>query len=225
MSMRIGVVCEGSHDFNVLRQFIDTIVREAGETVTNIDCLQPQVSATFQVNEGGWTQVKAWCEREGGQWYRSFLDKPLFATSKNYDLLVIHLDGDVVTHCPSPPMDGMLIDGIAISDAIGILKTAILQHWLKPDPHHLEKLVICAPVRHLEAWLSAIIGPHVSSYEGVDMKDLFRTGPAVQLPGQTWRSKYIEAAKRAVENHKAIDAACLSYRTFRADLTAAAQAA
>jgi hypothetical protein len=225
MSMRIGVVCEGSHDFNVLRHFIDVIVREAGETVDSIDCLQPLVSATFQESGGGWTQVKSWCERQGGQWYRSYLDQPLFATSKNYDILVVHLDGDVVTHCSTPPINDNLIDDTAVEDAIDLLKSAILHHWLQPEPEHLEKIIVCAPVRHIEAWLSVIVGPQVDSPEDIDMKDLFRAGPAEQIAGETWREKYITAARIAVVRHREIETSSTSYRLFRSDLTAAAQAA
>jgi len=224
MGLKVGVVCEGSHDYNVLKRFISQIIREYGETLDTIECLQPTVSATFQVGAGGWAQVRAWCMRNGGQGYRVYLDKPLFATSIHYDILVLHLDGDVVTHCDSEPLSGVRADTMSVSEIITAIKSAIRDHWLKIEEHHEERIVVAAPVRHLEAWLSAAIGPALADHEIIDTKELFRAGPASSYSGE-WREKYIVAATVATTRTDAIKRACLSYRTFEADLRASAESA
>lgn len=220
MGIRVGVVCEGSHDFNVLEQFIDQIVRQAGEVVDAIDCLQPEVSATFQVSDGGWNQVRLWCLDSGGQGYRRYFDAPIFSTSRPYDIIVVHLDGDVVTHCESENLQGLHIDGMSVQDVVETLKLAICAHWLSLSADHKHKIVACIPVRHLEAWLSAAIGPRVIDHEQIDMKNIFRQGPVNALSGN-WRMKYIRAAKAAKKKCTEIKSRCLSYCSFEDDLIAA----
>jgi hypothetical protein len=221
MGFRIGVVCEGSHDFNVLSEFISLIIREFGETIDDLTCLQPEVSATFQITSGGWTQVRAWCQSDNGQGYRKALDQPLFSTSKPFDLIVVHLDGDVVHHCNSQPLVGLDITTMSVEQIIGSLKSAIVDTWMNIEPHHRNRIVTCIPVRHLEAWLSAGIGPHVADHEGVDMKDLFRGGPVTAYRGD-WRQKYIHAAKASVPQIAHVRARSGSFRQFELDMHAAA---
>lgn len=224
MGFKIGVVCEGSHDFNVLRHFVSLIVREYGETLDVIECLQPEVSATFQITGGGWTQVKAWCKRNGGRWYRQYLDQPLFASSKKFDILIIHLDGDVVTHCDSDPLAELSIDGMSVEEVIEALKSAVLQSWLNLEDQHQHRVVVAVPVRHLEAWLSAVVGPKVNDPESIDMKDLFRDGPAKAIAGRDWRQKYIKAAQHSIAGIAEVRHICLSYRIFEGDVRASADA-
>ncbi|MEH3099807.1 hypothetical protein [Sphingomonas adhaesiva] len=224
MSIRVGLICEGSHDFLVLREIVGQIIREFGEVVERVDCIQPEMSATFQVGTGGWSQVKAWCERDGGQWYRRFLDKPIFATSPSYDLLVIHLDGDVVEHCTHPPLANMNLQGMAVQEIVDALKAAILNHWLSPDPSYVQRIVACVPVRHLEAWLASVVGPAVPNLEEVDMKDSFRGGPISAVKGD-WVKRYSQAAQQTCKRLEEVRAACISFATFEAELREAAEAA
>lgn len=225
MSLRVGVVCEGSHDFLVVSQFISKIIREFGETVESIKCLQPEISAAFlQTTAGGWAQVKSWCEAQEGKGYRKFIDKPLFATSTHYDLLIVHLDGDVVEHCEIPPLEGLAIEGMRVVDVVEALKQAILSSWLDLDPAHDGRVVACIPVRHLEAWLSAAVGPAMPSHELIDTKLPFRGGLAFDRRG-TMRQSYTKAASDASLRLPTIRAACESFRLFEQDLRAATEAA
>lgn len=221
MAISIGMICEGSHDFNVLSQFVTAIVRAAGLHVSRLDCLQPLVSATFQTSGGGWTQVKSWCESEGGTGYRRHIDRPIFATSVLYDLLIVHVDGDVAALCNSDQLKSIDLDTSSISSIEQALKAVVVSEWLSPKDEHLKRIVTCIPVRHLEAWLAAGTLATIHSPEGRDMKVEFRKSPPARGKA-SWRKKYIRCAAQSVQNLDRVREACHSYRVFEGDLAIAA---
>lgn len=222
MGLNVGLVCEGSHDYIVLSNFVSQIIREFGETVNSIDALQPKISATFQITGGGWTEVRSWCRQDHGQGYRKYLDKPIFASSKHYDILIIHVDGDVVSLCNDHPLDSLDIEGMPIEDIVTALKDAIMNHWLSVDPSHSERIVSCIPVRHIESWLSVAVGPSIPNCETINLKDLFRSGPAKSL-AKEWRDCYRKSAIEAAKHTGKIRSECISYQTFEADLRTSAE--
>jgi len=223
MAVSIGMVCEGSHDFNVLKRFISSIFSENGIELSDIDCLQPQMSATFQTGTGGWSQVKMWCEADQGQYYRKFVDQPVFGSSKTYDIIIFHLDGDVVEHCNETPLKNLDIGTMSIHDIVTSLKSAIEDHWLDVEGSHSHRIVTCVPVRHLEAWLLAGVDANAQSPEDRALKDEFRNGAAKAFKGKP-RQKYIKAANVAVRNLNWIRKLCYSFNVFESDVIASAKA-
>lgn len=224
MTKSIGVVCEGSHDFNMLKVFILKLAADEGYEVGDIDCLQPKVSASFQTSSGGWGRVKGWCEQGSGKGYRVHLDKPLFGISKTYDLLLIHLDGDVVTLCTAKPLASKKIESLSSQDAVDALKNAILNHWLSPEQEHLSRIIVCAPVWHMEAWLLAALDDNSLDVENRPTKEEFKAGLFNTFSGKT-KDRYIEAAQAAAVDTAKISQKCFSFAAFRSDLSTAAKAA
>lgn len=222
MAIKIGVVCEGSHDFNVLSVFLNKMLGDLSIELSELSCLQPEVAATFQTTGGGWTQVKAWCEEGGGEGYRRYIDRPIFAASTLYDIIIVHLDGDVVDHCHAPPLTNLSLTSMSVSAAISSLKSAILQQWLTVHPTHSHRIVACIPMQHLEAWLTAGIDEGAENVEDRSLKDEFRRGPSGRGRA-SWRVKYIKAAKAAVDRVERISSVCHSFREFDADLTQSVQ--
>ena len=223
MGIRVGMVCEGSYDYNVIEKFVQRICEESNVVLDTFDCLQPEVSATFQTSDGGWTKVKSWCERGGGKFYRQFFDEPLFGSSKQYDLIIVHLDGDVAQICEEAPLTGLKLAGLAPSKAVEAIKSAILNNWLSLEEVHNSKVVACVPVRHLEAWLLTCLDPSTKKPESKPTKYQFRMGPAKKYPGKE-RDRYIAAAGDAVSNLVALRNLCVSYQMFEADFRIAASA-
>lgn len=221
MSVSIGIVCEGLHDFNILKAFINQIGADHGIAVGAIECLQPQVSASFQTTRGGWGRVKGWCEQGAGKAYRVHLDKPLFGISRTYDVLLIHLDGDVVSLCNSDPLSALFLEDLHPSAAVIALKNAIKNHWLSLETSHSNKVVVCAPVWHMEAWLLAALDPDAVDVELRPTKDEFRNGIYKKYQGKT-KNRYLAAAKDAANKTQTIREKCFSFAAFCEDIVTAA---
>lgn len=218
MGLSIAIICEGSSDFNVMRLLVDAVVRKAGETVDKIDCLQPVISETYQVSGGGWHPVYAWCIRDNGDYYRNFLEAPLFATSVVYDLLIIHLDGDVVTHCECEPLAGKQVSDFAVTEVVSQIKNAVLEHWLNLDAGHKSRVVCCVPVQHIESWLSVVNGPAREDRELINIKSEFKSVGLRSFRGPE-RERYIKAAQASLPHIEKIASSCASFSIFKADLS------
>lgn len=216
MAIEVGVVCEGSHDFNVIKEIVLRICDEHEIALGRFDCLQPALSATFdQVGGGGWAKVKAWCQDNGGKAYRTFIDKPLFSSSPTYDLLIIHLDGDVLDICDKVPLTGLNTAALAVSDIVAALESALLDHWMDVDPSHRDSVVPCIPVRHLEAWLLAALDATSSGVEIVSTKETFRANFAPNYPSKN-KELYQRAAQDAAKLLVKIRGCCDSFNIFEA---------
>jgi hypothetical protein len=220
MGIRIGVVCEGSHDFAVLNTFVSRISRNIKVTIDAFDALQPEVSATFaQIGTGGWGAVKGWCETGNGTFYRTFLDAPLFANSRTYDLLLIHVDGDVFDLCEVGPLAGKTTEGRECQDVVSQLEEAVLRSWLSIRKQDVQKLVVCVPVRHLEAWLLAGLTEGADDLESGDTKELFRATVGPRYPGKALQL-YQRAANDAGAKLNQIRTRCISFAAFEAKFMA-----
>ncbi len=183
MGLQVGLICEGSHDFNVIEQFIQQICKDVAVEIDGIDCLQPSVSATFQTSDGGWTRVKSWCETSAGKFYRQYLDAPLFATSKQYDLLIVHVDGDVAEICEIPPLAGLKLANLSPENTVSAIKKAVLETWLSLEDAHVSRVITCVPVRHMESWLLTCLQSGAKLTETRSTKHEFKTGPAAKYAG------------------------------------------
>lgn len=219
MAFSVGVVCEGSHDFLVIGAFLRRLFEEHGQELGRVDCLQPELSASFdQVGGGGWGRVKAWCEDNGGQGYRIYIDKPLFSSSSSYDLLVVHLDGDVIDICNQPPLDGLSSTGLTPAEIVSHLESTMLDSWMDIVPDHRRKVIACIPVHHLEAWLTAALDSAANDVESTPIKDAFRQAFSQKYPGRN-RDLYGRAANDAALKLQAIRNLCQSFVAFETRLT------
>jgi len=154
--MKFGVVCEGSNDFLALQEIIGKIAAGRGIEITAFDAIQPQVDATSakQIGGGGWHRVKVWLEDNSSAELKKVLTPQLFSRSQTYDVLVIHLDGDVVwlsdafntqerAACFQRP------------DNVVALVEKFIENTLSPPDDLDDHILYAVPVMHTESWLVA----------------------------------------------------------------------
>lgn len=221
MGLRIGVVCEGSHDFLVLKAIVSSICTENKIKLDEFAPIQPKLSATFtQEGGGGWARVKSWCEQGNGTFHRTFLDQPIFTSSQVYDLLFIHIDGDVVDLCDHHPLAGLSAASLSPDKIVSHLENALIDTWMKVREEHIDRVVACIPIRHLEAWLLAALAPQLG-LELQDTKDVFRTA-MVGKYSEKAQELYEGAALDACQNLASMRANCASYANFETKFVTAA---
>ena len=170
--MNVGVVCEGLNDFLALREIVSVFATRAGKTLNRFDPIQPKVDATSrQVNGGGWRRVQAWLKENSGESVKDILAPRLFSASPNYDILIIHLDGDVY----------YLDDKISAADrarCFGRPKeiSKLIEHRihmiLDPPDDLDDQILYAVPVMHMESWLLAAVvrGPLRRNIENIRLK-------------------------------------------------------
>lgn len=154
--MRIGVVCEGLHDFLALKAIFGSLARKKGVVITAFDSVQPRVDATssVQVSGGGWHRVKVWLEDNRGADLRKILASNLFSASTPYDILLIHMDGDVIwlakefssntrASCFGNP--GLIVATME----------KFIEATLQPPDEMDDYIIYAVPVLHTECWLVA----------------------------------------------------------------------
>jgi hypothetical protein len=153
--MRIGVVCEGSHDFLLLRELVTEQLTQQGYGDIVFEAVQPRVDATsMQKDRGGWAAVVEWCKRNsGGQW-DVYFNAPIFATSAIYDAIVIHLDGDVVRLSGKFTAAEQALAQGGVGNCISVVEGWI-QRLVQPSPSNAANLLGAVPVLHAEAWILA----------------------------------------------------------------------
>lgn len=163
--MKLGLVCEGSHDFFVLRGLLeDRSIKKLGKKAT-VEAFHPTIDATSrQVGAGGYDQVKIWCLRNSGTIFQSYLNAPIFQNSPTYDAIIIHLDGDVIEKSPwFTPVQKAEVLG-STTKRIKLIRDEI-EGWL--GQYDNNKLVCAVPVQHTDTWVlgSIRIGKVVETFE------------------------------------------------------------
>lgn len=152
--MKIGVVCEGVNDFLTLKEAVAQIASAKGVAINAFDALQPRVDATSQrqVGGGGWARVKVWLEDNGGPELRKILRPQIFSASTTYDLLIIHLDGDVVWL--SNDFDAMKKASCFqnSTEVVRVVEEFIEQKLAVSDELD-DHIIYAVPVMHTESWL------------------------------------------------------------------------
>jgi hypothetical protein len=154
--MKVGVVCEGLNDFLALRAIIEEIATRKDIDLDKFDSLQPRIDATSQtqLDTGGWPRVKVWLEDNSGVELRKVLAPRIFSASTSYDLLVIHLDGDVVGLCND-------FNATARATCFGRPDVTVqtvesfIEQILNPPDALDDQIIYAVPVLHTEAWLIA----------------------------------------------------------------------
>ena len=89
-TLNVALVCEGPTD----AEYLKSILNEVFDSPYVLTVIQPDmdsIGSDYGPNGGGWIGVRKWCEmyKSGGgqQWLQSL--------PKQFDLYIIHVDGDV----------------------------------------------------------------------------------------------------------------------------------
>lgn len=214
--MRIGVICEGSNDFVVLQELAQKIAERSDVRIAVFDAIQPQIDATSQISGGGWGRVKGWCVQNSGGGLRKYLDQPLFATSAQYDLLLIHIDGDVSDILEEPPFQGYRTADSDILTTVTIVKSTIKNVWLNIAPDIDNKVVVAVPVLHTDAWIAA--SHNEADCETSPTKDRVQQRVLPLYSGRK-RDKYRDAAQKCAMDLEKLLVDCISFRAFYVELS------
>ena len=152
--MKIGIVSEGIHDFLVLKEAIETIGRRRSKPISSVESLQPIVDATSQRQRGagGWARVRVWLEDNAGDQLHKVLSPQLFSTSPHYDILVVHLDGDVIWLCNEFTQLERAQCFNQTSKVVQTIEKFIEQKLDIPDDLD-DRIVYAVPALHTESWL------------------------------------------------------------------------
>lgn len=164
----IGLVVEGPTDYKVIKSFIIEAFSKASidKNIIFRD-IQPELDATGTNHKrAGWPRLLAWCRRFPPSVRKSQLFNPLFNHIEALDLLIVQLDGDVLSayacHCsealPSKPWDSI---------KRGNFVESVLEEWLWPESSNEErdKHVLLATVQDTEAWLVAGLNTSINDPE------------------------------------------------------------
>jgi hypothetical protein len=213
MSFRIGVVCEGSHDFIVIRELLARLFADGGIANVLVDPLQPAIDATSkQVDGGGWAAVTGWCKRNCGEAWRVFFDEPLFANSPRYDLIVVHLDGDVLEVSNKfSPAQRRAVGGSTVR------RVGVVSDWitglLSLPLGCKQTLVTAVPTLHMESWLLAGLVPDATNVEARACKGRVKQLLRRRFQGNP-ASQVSQAAALTCQSLGVVRAACASFRQF-----------
>lgn len=165
----MGVVCEGAHDYVLLKGLIEAqLAGKPGPVV--VESVQPQIDATsMQIGGGGWTVVTEWLKNHSGDQWDVFFDQPLFATSPTYDAIVVHLDGDVLELSRQFNKTLRRQAQSSVGRRVSVLENWIVQ-LLNPSARNKLNLVAAIPVLHSEAWILAGLQANPGNVEGARCK-------------------------------------------------------
>lgn len=218
---RVGIVCEGSHDYEFICPIIDQMLRELGQKQNDFSALQPRIDATsMQVDGGGYEAVLQWINSKSGIGFQKYFERTLFETSEIYDLVVIHVDGDVADLSAA-------FDRSAFPEFDGTVggRVRALGRWLRelaavPTPHS-HSVITAIPTLQMEAWVIASIRPGRKHLEVRNRKKA-----AKGLLRRSYVGSAVEQVKQAGEAARgrisSMRLDCESFNIFANDFTAAA---
>lgn len=170
----VGLVVEGLSDYRVFQPLIrETVAEAAPNCAVQFRFLQPKPDATSSgYTPGGWTLVYKWCQRNPPNIRSSFIFQEVIAGTPACDLLVAHLDADVLQEYASKasvPLPGTPWS----SSKRATFAESVLGEWLWSGaaPLHTE-----FPDRHIpviavwatETWLVAALDSSLGEPEEVD---------------------------------------------------------
>lgn len=168
--MNIGLVVEGRHDFLMLHPLIEAELLSRGISDFTITDVHPTSDETGTISNGGWKKIKAWLQDNGGNHLDSFFT-PLFATVPALDLIVIHVDGDILLDaCRS---SGVPCPALPVSTDIRVACIGqAIEKWAD-FRHNRDKAIFAIPVNSTESWILAAEATH-HDIETMNAKDEFR---------------------------------------------------
>ena len=157
--MNIGTVVEGPTDRLVIKSIINKIC--PGEH--RFFDLQPQdLGATFNETEAGWHGVRRWCQeihQVNNLSLETFMNEGCAAP---LDLLIIHLDADIVTKRDlldgvTDPIDGLPFPCPPVSQNILAIQHIVF-NWLNLDAMP-NRVIMAIPSQDIENWTFAALYP------------------------------------------------------------------
>lgn len=200
--MIIGTIVEGPTDRLLLKAIIDKVC--PGEHLYRD--LQPlDMGSSFGERGSGWKGVRQFCLVDIKQRFGT-LDH--FIIDHQIDLLVIHVDADVITE--SDLQDGIenLVDDVSqpCPPAIDKLQKVIAS-WLNTPPNELSrhKVVIAIPSQDSENWVFAGLFPHHSLCQQTDYECIYPLNshqhPAFLLTKPEFRS-VLQRKEGKIKKHR-----------------------
>lgn len=216
--MRIGIVCEGVHDFPV----IDRLVKEiaAKNELGDVTChpLQPSPDASSRSGDGGWAKVVAWCKANAGNGLDTYFRAPLFDGEDVFDVIIVHLDGDIAEAC-ADKFGHELESDINVDRRVSFL-SSLLRDALKPSRDFEPKIRTAIPTQMTESWVLAAISPNEHEWESVEAKSILlrETAFPVGRPGKA--AHYRRLADQMVGLSGLVRERCKSYGLFEDQFSA-----
>ncbi|WP_146218081.1 MULTISPECIES: hypothetical protein [unclassified Caulobacter] len=167
---RVGVVCEGANDFPAIAVLVRDLFHDRYGEEAQCFPLQPAADASSRSGDGGWTKVIAWCEANSGSGLNTYLRAPLFEGEEVYDIIVLHLDGDIAEEYAVK--NGMIIgDVITVEARVGFLSGELIRIAVGVSDH-LNKLKAAIPTQKTESWMLAAISSQIHDWEAVESKSI-----------------------------------------------------
>jgi hypothetical protein len=161
--LRIALVAEGPTDAVVIEAALQAMLGERSFVLKQVF---PEDSSAFGSMGTGWVGVYKWCHAAAARGNGNLSGDRLIFGAGNYDLLLLHLDGDVAGCNYS---DGSLVplqhDGALPcaqacpppKDTMNELRKVLLS-WCG-EAVTPPKTVLCLPSKSTEAWVVALLFP------------------------------------------------------------------
>ena len=185
-----GVVAEGGTDVAILKKYLSTWLQRQGDTIDlKVRAVQPKIDATSGLYEhGGWTFVRAWCQKHPAQVRARLLFEPIFKGEQGIDWLIVQLDADELGEYARSHRDITVPHG-ADARTRGAVVKDIQERWLwgstenrNADPNERRHCLV-ASVRAVEAWLVAGLDPGITDPEELENpeQELKRLKPSLKM--------------------------------------------
>jgi len=156
--LRVALVAEGPTERVVIEAALASILRERPFILKQ---LQPEESLPFGAIGTGWVGVYRWCRQAVARSGTSLRQDILY---RAYDLLLLHLDGDVADECYA---DGSIVEAVQDLPCSAACPPpaastnplrAVLLRWVG-EPEVPPRTVLCTPSKSTEAWVVAALFP------------------------------------------------------------------
>jgi hypothetical protein len=161
--LRIALVAEGPTDAVVIEAALRSMLGGRSFVFKQIF---PEDSVAFRSMGGGWVGVYRWCHAAATRGAGSLSGDQLIFGAGNYDMLLLHLDGDVAGFVYADgslvplPTDGALPCAKECpppADTTNELRKVLLS-WCG-EVATPPKTVVCMPSKSTEAWVVAALFP------------------------------------------------------------------
>jgi hypothetical protein len=162
-ALRIALVAEGPTDKIIIEAALRAIL---GSRSFMLKQVFPEESVAFGLMGTGWVGVYKWCHASAARGNGSISGDGLIFGAGNYDLLILHLDGDVAGCNYS---DGSLVP-LPSDEALPCERACpppeattdelrkVLLSW-SGEASTPPRTVLCTPSKSTEAWVIALLFP------------------------------------------------------------------
>jgi len=208
--LTVGLVVEGPHDLIMLEPVIGRQIKLSHGADVRFRRLQPFPDAIGNFSSGGWPRVLAWCKNNSGSGIETYFE-PLFAADPPCDVIIIHLDGDVMEHLHPHTKTKIPASQVAPIDRVEIIHKA-LEEWLDLAEDNRAKIAFAVPVLQSEAWILAAEGS-VANVENINAKDEFRKSWSHKADGPLG-AYYLKRTLGVKDSLSAISASCSGFACF-----------